>query len=59
MNIRLDNADLILILALALGGALLLAARFRPKTWRGLLLDALLANLAAIAAVVAFEALLA
>ncbi|ACB63353.1 hypothetical protein KDX32_00585 [Burkholderia ambifaria] len=59
MNIRLDNADLILILALALGGALLLAARFRPKTWRGLLLDALLANLAAIAAVVAVEALLA
>ncbi|MBR8331882.1 hypothetical protein F3J14_25945 [Burkholderia sp. Tr-862] len=59
MNIRLDNADLILILALALGGALLLAARFRPKTWRGLLFDALLANLAAIAAVVAFEALLA
>ncbi|WP_175664096.1 hypothetical protein ACN9MG_04495 [Burkholderia ambifaria] len=59
MNIRLDNADLILILALALGGALLLAARFRPKTWRGMLLDALLANLAAIAAVVAFEALLA
>ncbi|MFP3506247.1 hypothetical protein [Burkholderia sp. SIMBA_062] len=59
MNIRLDNADLILILALALGGALLLAARFRPKTWRGLLLDALLANLAAIAAVVAFETLLA
>ncbi|MGC2947876.1 hypothetical protein [Burkholderia ambifaria] len=59
MNIRLDNADLILSLALALGGALLLAARFRPKTWRGLLLDALLANLAAIAAVVAVEALLA
>ncbi|WDR89066.1 hypothetical protein [Burkholderia ambifaria] len=59
MNIRLDNADLILILALALGGALLLAARFRPKTWRGLLFDALLANLVAIAAVVAFEALLA
>ena len=59
MNIRLDNADLLLILALALGGALLLAARFRPKTWRGLLLDALLANLAAIAAVVAVEALLA
>jgi Tfp pilus assembly protein PilN len=59
MNIRLDNADLILILALALGGALLLAARFRPKTWRGLLLDAMLANLAAIAAVVAVEALLA
>nr|WP_249173777.1 hypothetical protein [Burkholderia sp. AU19243] len=48
-----------MILALALGGALLLAARLRPKTWRGLLFDALLANLAAIAAVVAVEALLA
>ncbi len=32
MNIRLANADLVLILALALGGALLLALRFRPKT---------------------------
>ncbi|AFQ48941.1 hypothetical protein [Burkholderia cepacia] len=59
MNLRLDNADLILILALALGGALLLAARFRPKTWRGLVFEALLANLAAIAAVVTVEALLA
>ncbi|MGR3911207.1 hypothetical protein Q3A80_29600 [Burkholderia sp. SR8] len=59
MNVHLDNADLVLILALALGGALLLAARFRPKTWRGLLIEALLANLAAIAAVVTVEVLLA
>ncbi|MGU7775275.1 hypothetical protein ACV229_34525 [Burkholderia sp. MR1-5-21] len=59
MNIHLRNADLVLILALALGGALLLAARFRPKTWRGLVFEALLANAAAIAAVVAVEALLA
>ncbi|WP_175907482.1 hypothetical protein [Burkholderia sp. BCC1640] len=59
MNIHLNNADLVLILALALGGALLLAARFRPKTWRGLLFEALLANLAAVAAVVTAEALLA
>ncbi|AJY14290.1 hypothetical protein K6W16_04875 [Burkholderia dolosa] len=59
MNVRLGNADLILILALALGAALLLALRFRPKTWRGLLLEALLANVAAIAAVLTFEALLA
>ncbi|AOJ86126.1 MULTISPECIES: hypothetical protein [Burkholderia] len=59
MNIHLNNADLVLILALALGGALLLAARFRPKTWRGLLFEALLANLAAVAAVVTVEALLA
>ncbi|AOK03812.1 hypothetical protein LGM90_01080 [Burkholderia sp. AU28942] len=59
MNVHLNNADLVMILVLALGGALLLAARLRPKTWRGLLFDALLANLAAIAAVVAVEALLA
>ncbi|QTO44147.1 hypothetical protein [Burkholderia latens] len=59
MNVHLNNADLVMILALALGGALLLTARLRPKTWRGLLFDALLANLAAIAAVVAVEALLA
>jgi hypothetical protein len=59
MNVHLNNADLVLILALALGGALLLAARFRPKTWRGLLIEALLANLAAIAAVVTVEVLLA
>ncbi|KAB0640268.1 hypothetical protein [Burkholderia latens] len=59
MNVHLNNADLVLILALALGGALLLAARFRPKTWRGLLFEALLANLAAIAAVITVEALLA
>ncbi|RQS69794.1 hypothetical protein DID96_16380 [Burkholderia sp. Bp8963] len=59
MNIRLDNADLVVTLALALGGALLLAIRFRPKTWRGLVLEALLANAAAIAAVLAVEALLA
>ncbi|WP_269506642.1 hypothetical protein [Burkholderia sp. IMCC1007] len=59
MNIRLGNADLVLILALALGGALLLALRCRPKTWRGLLFEALLANVAAIAAVITVEVLLA
>ncbi|MDS0858955.1 hypothetical protein NUV25_14690 [Burkholderia pseudomultivorans] len=59
MNIRLGNADLVLILALALGGALLLALRFRPQTWRGVVFEALLANVAAIVAVVTVEALLA
>ena len=59
MNIRLGNADLVLILALALGGAILLAMRFRPQAWRGLVFEALLANLAAVAAVVTVEALLA
>ncbi|MBN3816552.1 hypothetical protein G3N57_07920, partial [Paraburkholderia sp. Se-20369] len=36
MSVRLGNADLILILMLALGCALLLALRFRPQTWRGI-----------------------
>ncbi|RQR64167.1 hypothetical protein DIE19_08455 [Burkholderia sp. Bp9126] len=59
MSIRFGNADLILILMLALGCALLLALRFRPKTWRGIVLEAVVANAAAVAAVVAVEALLA
>ncbi|KVN37572.1 hypothetical protein WJ63_33370 [Burkholderia pyrrocinia] len=59
MSIRFGNADLILILMLALGCALLLALRFRPKTWRGIVLEALVANAAAVAAVFAVEALLA
>ena len=59
MNLRLDNAGLVLSLALAPGGALLLAARFRPKTWRGVLFEALLANLAAVAAVMTVAVLLA
>jgi hypothetical protein len=57
MNLHLHNADIVAILALALLGALLLAIRFRPTTWRGILFEAVLANAAAIAAVVAFEAL--
>ncbi|WP_431821725.1 hypothetical protein [Burkholderia sp. F1] len=59
MSIRVANADLVLILSLALGAALLLTLRFRPKTWRGIVFEALVANAAAIAAVLAFEALLA
>ncbi|MGV2288878.1 hypothetical protein AAHK20_09180 [Trinickia sp. YCB016] len=57
MNIHLHNADIVAIIALALLGALLLAIRFRPQTWRGIVVEAVLANAAAIAAVVAFEAL--
>lgn len=59
MNIRIGNADIVAILALALLAALLLAVRFRPKTWRAIVLEALLANAAAFAAVLALEALLA
>jgi hypothetical protein len=59
MRIHLQNSDVVLIIALALGCALLLAVRFKPKTWVGVLTEALIANCAAIAAVLAIEALLA
>ncbi len=59
MDIRIDNGDIVAILALALLLALLLAVRFRPKTWLGIVVEALLANAAAFAAVIAVEAMLA
>lgn len=59
MDIRIENADIVAILALALLMALLLAVRFRPKTWVGIVAEALLANAAAFAAVVVVETLLA
>ncbi|WP_118179447.1 hypothetical protein [Paraburkholderia phosphatilytica] len=55
MNVQIGNADIVVIIALALLGSLLLALRFKPATWRGIVLEALAANAAAIAAVVAFE----
>ena len=59
MDIRIDNTDIVAILALALLTALLLAIRFRPKSWLEILIEALLANAAAFGAVIALEALLA
>lgn len=59
MNIQIHNVDMVAILALALFIALLLAVRFRPKTWLAIVLEAILANAAAFAAVLAVEALLA
>jgi hypothetical protein len=59
VNIHLHNADVVVIIALALLCSLLLALRFRPATWKGIVLEALAANAAAITAVVAFEMLLA
>jgi hypothetical protein len=59
VNIHLHNADIVMIIALALLGSLLLAWRFRPATWKGIVVEAIAANLAAIAAVIAFEMLLA
>ncbi|MFM0226466.1 hypothetical protein [Paraburkholderia dipogonis] len=59
MNVHLHNADVVMIIALALLCSLLLALRFRPATWKGIVVEALAANAAAIAAVVAYEMLLA
>lgn len=58
MNIHLDNADIVAIVALALLSALLLAFRFRPRTWFGVAVEVLLANALAIAAVLAFDVML-
>ena len=59
MNIHLHNADVVMIIALALLGSLLLALLFSPATWKGIVIEAVAANAAAITAVVAFEMLLA
>lgn len=59
MEVHLHNADIVMIIALALLGALLLALRFRTASWKGIVVEALAANAAAIAAVVAFEMLMA
>lgn len=59
MNIHINNADIVMIIALALIGSLLLAVRFKPATWKGIVVEALAANIAAIAAVVAIEMMLA
>lgn len=58
VNIHLQNADVVMIIALALLCSLLLAIRFRPSGWKAIVLEALAANAAAIVAVVAFELML-
>lgn len=55
MGLHLSNADVVLFIALSLGIALLLALRLRPASWRGIVLEALAANAAALAAVIALE----
>ncbi|WP_233865862.1 hypothetical protein [Paraburkholderia adhaesiva] len=59
MNIHLSNADIVLMMALALGISLVLAFRLRTTSWRAVIVEAIAANAAAIAAVVAIEMLLA
>jgi hypothetical protein len=55
MRIHLQSGHLVAIIAIALFTALMLAMRFRTTSWRGIVLEALIANIGAIAAVVAFE----
>lgn len=59
MNIQLNNADMVLIIAFALGISLVMALRLRTVSWRAVILEAIAANIAAIAAVIAIEVLLA
>lgn len=59
MRIHLESAHLVAIIAIALLAALLLAIKFRPATWRGVLVEAVIANVGAILAVLAFEVLTA
>lgn len=59
MNVHLSNADIVLIVALALGISLVLAFRLRTASWRAVVIEAIAANATAIAAVVALEMLLA
>ncbi|SAL26171.1 hypothetical protein AWB67_01060 [Caballeronia terrestris] len=59
MPIHFQSSHLVAVVAMALLTALLLAVRFRPKSWRGVLVEALVANVGAFAAVIAFEILTA
>lgn len=59
MRVYLQGSHLVAMIAIALSVALLLAIRFRPATWRGVVCEAIISNLSAIAAVVAFEVLTA
>lgn len=59
MNLYLSNADIVSIMALALGISLVLAFRLRVASWRAVVFEAIAATAAAIAAVVAIEMLLA
>ncbi|SAK58365.1 hypothetical protein AWB82_02514 [Caballeronia glebae] len=59
MRIHLESAHLVAMIAIALLTALLLAIKFRPATWRGVIFEAVIANVGAILAVLAFEVLTA
>jgi hypothetical protein len=55
MSIHLQSADVVAVIAIALLTALMLATRYGVNSWRGVFIQALIANIGAIAAVLAFE----
>jgi hypothetical protein len=55
MSIHVQSADVVAVIAIALLTALMLAMRYGVNSWRGIFLQALVANIGAIAAVLAFE----
>jgi hypothetical protein len=55
MSIHLQSADVVAVIAIALLMALMLATRYGVNSWRGVFIQALIANISAIAAVLAFE----
>ncbi len=57
MRIHVSNADMILMIALALLGTLVLAIRFRPRNVFVLCLEAILVDALAVGAVIAVESL--
>jgi hypothetical protein len=59
VQIHLQSSHLVAMIAIALLTALLLAVKFRPASWRGVLFEAVVANVGAILAVLAFEVLTA
>jgi hypothetical protein len=57
MRIHLGNGDIILMIALALFGTLVLAIRFRPRNVFVLCIEAILVDALAVGAVIAIETL--
>jgi hypothetical protein len=59
MRFHLQSSHLVAMICIALLTALLLAVKFRPASWRGIVCEAMIANIGAILAVIAFEMLTA
>jgi hypothetical protein len=55
MSIHLQSADVVAVIVIALLTALILATRYGVNSWRGVFIQALIANIGAVAAVLAFE----